>query len=214
MIKAVIFDMDGVIIDSEYLNSLAWEKLLKQLGKTPQYNEVGLIHTVGTGPDEYIAIIDKYKIKEELRKRRREIYGELLKSQKLLPMDGFLQVIKIIHESNLKTAVASNRVLHLTELTLTRLNVRDFFEHVICPDELTRHKPHPDLYLRAAKKLKVKPQHCLVVEDSEIGVTAGLAAGMKVVAVPNKYTKHLDFSNAHLVIPSLKNLKREMISSL
>jgi len=145
MIKAVIFDMDGVIINSEPIHSRSLEILLKEYGKTPIYNKQGLIHTVGVAGDEnYIKILEKHGIKEEVsifKEKRRKIFVKLLKSKKLNSMTGFQQLVSWLKKANLKIALATNRRLDHVEIILERLKQRIFLR--FCLDHLQNYNPNP-----------------------------------------------------------------------
>lgn len=216
-IKAVIFDMDGVIIDSEPLHSLSWEILLNEYKIKPILNNQGLIHDVGpVGDDTYRVIMEKHHLKEDLeiiKIKRRKIFEDLIKT-KAAPMPGFLNLIKKLKKEKIKIAVASNRILEHLYLMLNKLQVKDFFEVVVGRSSNRKPKPSPDIFLETAKELKVKPSGCIVLEDSETGVIAAEKAEMKVIAVPTKLTKHHDFSKADKIINSLNDITIKFLQSL
>lgn len=217
MIKAVIFDMDGVIIDSEPIQSKSLEILAREYNKTPIYNKEGLIHTVGISGDAgYIEFMKKHNIEESLevlRKKRRIIFVNLLK-QKLQPTPGFLKLLRKLSKQNLKIALASNRFLEHVSLILGNLGVKGKFDVIIGPSSTIQHKPHPDIYLETARRLEILPEDCAVIEDSETGIISAKKAGMKVIAVPNKYTKHHDFSKADKIVKSLSEVTVKLINNL
>lgn len=217
MIKAVIFDMDGVIIDSEPIQSKSLEGLLKYYNKTPQYNNQGLLHEVGVSGDKsYMKFKNTYDIPDDiptLREKRRKIYENLLQ-EKLASMPGVTNLIKRLKKENFKIALASNRFIEHVFLILDNLNIRSSFEAIVGPSETIKHKPSPDIYIETAKVLNIQPAECVVIEDSETGVMAGVAAGMKVIVVPNKYTTHQDFSKADRIINSLNEIDISLIQSL
>ncbi|MDO8658383.1 MAG: HAD family phosphatase [Candidatus Levybacteria bacterium] len=217
MIKAVIFDMDGVIIDSEPINSKSWEKLLSERDITPILSSSGLIHEVGpVGNETYKEIMKRHNIKDNvktIRKRRRELFEELLK-EKLTPNSGFLKLIKLLKKEKIKTAVASNRLIKHVHLILENLGVKNFFKVIVGPNPTLKYKPAPDIFLQTAKELDVKPWQCVVIEDSETGILSAKAAGMKVIAVPNKYTKHHNFSKSDKIVNSLSDITVSMLNNL
>jgi len=217
MIKAVIFDMDGVIVDSEPLQSLSWKKLFNERGIKPIYNNEGLIHEVGpTGDQSYLSIMEKHNLKKEeletIRKRRREIFEKIIR-EKLKPMAGFLDLIEALKKQKLKLAIASNRIGVHVNLMMETIGVKNYFEIIVCRNDNIKAKPSPDIFLETAKKLKVKPFECLVLEDSETGVTAAKKAKMKVIAIPNKYTKNNNFSKADKIVDNLSQISLELINS-
>lgn len=216
MIKAVVFDMDGVIIDSEPIQSKSWELLLIERGIKPIPSKQGLIHEIGpVGDDSYKAIMERHHIKEDIaiiRKRRREIFVELLKEE-LIPAPGFLKFIKFLKKEKIKIAVASNRLVDHVYLMLTNLKIKEFFEVIVCPSSDTKPKPAPDIYLKTAKELGISPSKCLALEDSETGIVSAKTAGMKAIAVITKYTRHQNFSKADKIVNSLSEVTLPILRS-
>lgn len=216
-IKAVIFDMDGLIIDSEPIESKSRELLLKIYNKKPRPYPNGLLHIVGpSGSKDFLDFINQYEITEsyeEIIIKKHEIFKKLLK-ENLSPMPGLIKLLKRLSKNNFKIGLASNRNLKFINIILEKLKIKKYFEVIISPSEKIRHKPFPDIYLNTAKELKVKPSECLVLEDSTTGIESAKSAGMKVIAVPNQYTLDHDFSKADLVTNSLKNVTITMLSNL
>ncbi len=216
MIKAVIFDMDGVIVDSEPIESLAWERLLIKLGKKPIFNSEGLIHQVGLAEEGYNLLMEKYSIEENIeviKLKKRAIFRKLI-MKNTVPMPGFLSLMKILKKQKISVALASNRITEIVHTILDKLEVKNHFKVVLGSSPNRNPKPSPDIYLECSKKLKISPKFCLAIEDSETGVISAKDAVMKVIAVPNKYTKSHDFSKADLVIKSLSDITLKTIQSL
>lgn len=217
MIKAVIFDLDGVIVDSEPIHSKSLEILLKDYGKTPIFNTQGLIHEVGPSGDfTYVELIRKYSLTEPLetiKQKRRAIFTKLLQ-EKLVPLPGFTKLLKIVKKENLKVAIASNRLPEHLFLMLENLGVKEMFDVVIGKNKLFAVKPAPDIYLKTADELSIEPKYCVAIEDSETGVLSAHAAGMKVIAVPNRYTSYQDFLKADKIVNSLSDITIPLLNSL
>ncbi len=217
MIKAVILDMDGLMIDSEPLVSKSFELLIKEYGKEPIFEKNGLIHRVGLGKIAIDMIKKKHGIKEKvdiLRIRRREIYYEILKKEKIKPMPGLVKLLKLLRKKKFKIALASNSHLKNIVNILKTLKIAKYFQVIISGENVKRYKPYPDIYLEASKRLKVNPESCLVFEDSAFGVTAAKKAKMKVVAVPNIYTKDSYFEKTDLTVNTLNDLTWGKLSVL
>lgn len=214
MIKAAIFDMDGVIVDSEPIHSQSLEILIKKYGKKPIYNSNGLIHKVGVSSDEeYIKLLDRYGLAEEadiFRKKRRRIYIKLLK-RPLTSMKGFIPLINSLKKEGIKIGLASNRYQPHIKLILENIGILELFDVIVGRDKDFKPKPAPDIYLKTAKKLKVDPKFCVAFEDSESGIISAKSAGMTAIAVPNKYTSDQDFSRADLIVKSLIEIKWNII---
>lgn len=216
-IKAVIFDMDGLLIDTESLQSKSFELLIKTYGKKPILQKNGLVHDVGTKGNIPRIVMKKHKINEDveaLTKKRHKIYADILKSTKIRLMPGAKKLLQSLKKTNLKTGIASSSYEKFILVLITRLNLKNYFDVITPIDRVPKPKPHPDLYIETAKKLQVKPENCLAIEDSETGVLAGKTAGMKVIAVPTKYTKNQDFSKADKIVKSLSDITIQMINSL
>lgn len=209
--------MDGLIVDSEPIQSFVFSTVIKEYGKTPIIGKNGLVHTVGrSGDAAYIEIMKKHEIQEELdvfRAKTRKILLSRI-NKKLIPTSGFLPLIKSLKRKRLKTALASSRLIDHVSIMLKSLGVEGFFDVIVGGSPSTKRKPEPDIFLEATKELKTHPKHCIVIEDSEMGVIAGKRAGMKVIAVPSKYTKSHDFSNADKVVDSLSKITSVFISEL
>jgi beta-phosphoglucomutase len=189
MIEAVIFDMDGVIVDSEEFICKAAILMFKEKGLP--VNEKDFIPFIGMGENRYLGgVAEKYCIPFDVEKDKRrtyEIYQEITKGN-LAPLPGVLEFIRKCRDKNLKIAVATSSVetkmlsnLHEIGLPITT------FDATVNGLEVERKKPFPDIYLEAAKRLKVKPGNCLVVEDAISGEKAGKAAGCKVLAIPGSF---------------------------
>ncbi|MDE2311691.1 MAG: HAD family phosphatase [Patescibacteria group bacterium] len=215
MVRAVIFDMDGTMIMTEELSSRAFHRVLTRRGVVPALKTYGCVQEVGT-------INNMAKLKREyglwqplwwLKFRQKAAYRQAVK-QDGRPTPGLLALLKILRQAQLPLAVASGSPDAVIRFVTDSLGVRDYFHCLVSSRSLRRNKPFPDVYLEAACRLGVPPASCLAVEDQGVGVQAAKAAGMKVVAVPNRFTINDDFSAADLVLPSLEQLTWEVISSL
>ena len=103
-------------------------------------------------------------------------------------------------------AIASSSPKNQIDIVISKFGIKKYFHAVISRDDVKKLKPHPDIYLKAVKNLKENSSECIALEDSESGVLAAKNAGVYVIAVPNKYTKHQDFSQADMIIDSLSEL--------
>jgi mannitol-1-/sugar-/sorbitol-6-/2-deoxyglucose-6-phosphatase len=185
---AVIFDMDGVLIDSEPLWKIAMEEVFASLGS--KLLKKDFEKTVGLRIDEVIhfwnkhenwGIVDENQIAEKIISKM-----EILISQNPQALDGVLQTLAYLQQRKLKIGLATSSSSRLINIVLRELKIQHYF-HVACSAETENYgKPHPAVYLKVAEELKVSPTKCLVIEDSYNGVIAGLAAQMKVVCIPEK----------------------------
>ena len=184
--QAVIFDMDGVLIDSEPLWHQAEQVILGGLGI--DFNQPPLLQSTGLTTARVIA--HWYQHQPWPGPDEQQVHQQIIDfvatgvAQQGEAKAGLLTLLNSIQAQNLKMAVATNSPKHLLDTTLQRLAIGQHFS-ALCHLELVQHgKPAPDIYLLAASKLGVAPEHCLVFEDSFAGVTAAKAAGMTVIAIP------------------------------
>jgi HAD superfamily hydrolase (TIGR01509 family) len=215
MIKAVIFDMDGVMIDSEPL----WEKteriLLAKRGidYNPTYRDkiVGLNQNdSGRLMKETFNLIETV---EEIIAERIEILLDLYEKELEL-MPGLLPILKGLKESEFLLALASSSPIRVINFVLDKFSLREFFSVVVSGDFIELGKPHPDIYIYTAKRLGIEPRECVVIEDSINGVKAAKGAGMICIAVPDKRLEQREFQIADLVVDSLGMISVEAIKNL
>jgi HAD superfamily hydrolase (TIGR01509 family) len=185
--RAVIFDLDGVLADSEPWWNQIDAKLLGEHGVT----YCGEYHRNVLGVSYRVAI-EFYKNAfhisapaEELMRRRGEIASDFFVHRVGL-FPSAKTTLEQLREMNLPLAVATSSVSASARPLLDRTGIRGLFSVVVTGDEVQQGKPHPDIYLQAANKLGIPPEACLVVEDSLAGVAAGKAAHMRVTAIPDR----------------------------
>jgi HAD superfamily hydrolase (TIGR01509 family) len=218
--KAIIFDHDGVMVDTEPLHSQAWIEVLNTHGATPELYESGLVHKAGITIEENWDILkSKYNLKEDtdlLEEQRGRIYIKLLRQAK--PMLGLEELLHTLRSEkqggDLKIAIGSSSNREYIEMAVRNFGFADDFDLIVSGQEVPRGKPAPDIYQKAARELGVSPENCLVLEDTSAGVIAAKSAGMQVIAIPNDYTKGYDFSNADKVVTSLEQVNLELIYSI
>lgn len=217
MPKAVIFDMDGTIVDTEPIASKTFEKIIREYGKIPRPNENGLIQNPGVwGMETYQKLIKEYDLPFEplaLREKRRMYYVDALKNNvQLLP--GFLELVNELKRKNIKIGLASNSIQPHVDAIVSEARIQDLFDCISAWNESIQPKPSPDVYLLTAKSLDISPSECVVIEDTYTGVTAGKAAGMKVIAVPSKYTRDQEFSKADIIVNSLLEITIPLLQKI
>ena len=199
--------MDGVLADSEPLHQQVIRAMLAEYGV--DWSPDGRDPTVGmTSLESFALICSVHALPHDPRQldaRYTERVVPVLR-ERVVPMPGVPDVPRALAARGLRLAVASSSGPAVIDTTLTALGVRPLFEAIVSGVEVARGKPAPDVFLEAARRLGVAPEACLVVEDSERGVRAARAAGMRCVAVPCGETGHHDFSAATLVLPALPAL--------
>ncbi len=213
MITSIIFDLDGLLADTERLHCRAYQAALREYGcqvSETDYAE----HWVraGKGISDWVSIHGLALDPHAVRARKSQHYLDLLGSC-LQPMDGALQLLNALH-GNRKIALASSSYRDAVDGVLSGLGIAQFFEVVVTGLDVPMVKPAPDIFLKAAVDLGVEPSECLVLEDAEKGVVAAYRAGMRCIAVPNDYTRHHDFSKATRICRSLADVTPQLLQSL
>jgi HAD superfamily hydrolase (TIGR01509 family) len=204
-IDAVIFDMDGVLLDSEPLHEEAMQSILVDCGVT---TATGLLHVGMTTQDSFRLLCGELGLPHDpaaLDARYSARVIPLLR-ERATPLPGVPEVPRALKARGVRLAVASSSRPEVIEATLAALGVQPLFEVVVSAVEVPHGKPAPDVFLEAARRLGVVPTACVVIEDSERGVQAARAAGMRCVAVPCSVTRSHDFSRATLVLGGLPEL--------
>lgn len=213
MITSIIFDLDGLLADTEVLHYRAYHAALMEQGFNVSETDYAE-HWVraGKGISDWVSIHGLALDPHALRARKSQYYLDLLGSS-LRPMDGAVQLLNELR-GEMKIALASSSYRDAVDGVLAGLGIAHFFEIIVSGLDVSQVKPAPDIFLKAASDLGVEPRECLVVEDAEKGVVAAHRAGMRCVAVPNDYTRHHDFSKATRVCSSLSEITFEFLRSL
>jgi HAD superfamily hydrolase (TIGR01509 family) len=216
MLKAVIFDMDGVIIDSEPSHLKLENEMYKKLGIEVTGDEH---HTFVGTTSQYMweALKNKHKLSqslEELVKHDRNIFFGYLNSDEceITLIDGVKDLIKELHDNGVNLAIASSSPLNVIEAIAKKFQIEEYFKVLVTGDYVKQSKPEPDIFLFASEKLGINPENCLVIEDSHNGVLAAKKAGMKCVGI-NSGAGSQDISMADLVINSFKEVNYTKIIS-
>jgi putative hydrolase of the HAD superfamily len=210
-IKALIFDFDGLILDTETPDYQVWQAIYGEHGFELPHEEWGKI-IGGYGLSEFdaaehLSILTQGQLDSaSLRDRHYAESYALTLSQPILP--GVVDYLHAAKRLGLKLAIASSSPHSWVDTNAKRLGIFEFFDQVICADDvaLGRTKPNPDLFLLALDRLKVRKNEAIVFEDSPNGVKAAWAAGIFVVAVPNPVTSLLSIENANLTLTSFTDL--------
>jgi HAD superfamily hydrolase (TIGR01509 family) len=203
-IKAVLFDMDGVLVDSEAYIREAAIRMFAEKGY--RVSEEDFMPFTGMGENRYLGgVAEKHRIPFDLendKRRTYEIYADLVRG-KLLALDGVTEFIEKCQIKGLKLAVASSAdpvkvFINLEEIGLEK----ELFQAIVTGLDIEHKKPAPDIFLKAAQELGVSADECLVVEDAISGVEAGLAAGSRILALLTSFTAD-ELSAAHWITDTL-----------
>jgi HAD superfamily hydrolase (TIGR01509 family) len=205
MIRALVFDFDGLIVDTEVPIFRVWQRIYRERGQELPLDRWLTIIGTASGPfDPVIDLGEKTGIKldeRELEALERLYYQEATALQQLLP--GVIDYLVAARQLGLQTAVASSSTRKWVMDHLNRFGIGDHFDAIVCREDVTRTKPHPDLYVTALQRLEVRSVDAIALEDSSNGVRAAKAAGLFCVVVPNPLTADLDLSEADLHLTSL-----------
>lgn len=211
--EAVIFDMDGVISDSEYVNILAKHKLLQSLGIEVDWN----YH------DQFLGTTYEFmweKMKEEFHLPEEvSDYVQAAESQRdklilrdgLRPIPGVVELIQRLYRAGIPMAVASSSSKRNIISNLSMLGIYRYFQEIISGEECKNGRLDSEIFLKAASMLRKEPENCVVIEDSIHGVQAAKTAGMKCIGFANPKAADLDFSLADLVVSDFNTLTVERL---
>jgi HAD superfamily hydrolase (TIGR01509 family) len=206
-LSAIVFDMDGLMVDSEPLSQQAWDDYLRPFGH--QLSEETVQSIIGFRSDISTPIIkEMFNLPESVPQiivNRAAIYSQI-RANGVPTMPGLHELHTAIARRHIPWAVAtSSPRSHALEI-LQQLGLQDRCLAIAAGDEVVHGKPAPDIYLLAAERLGIAPQNCLALEDSGPGSKAAVAAGMVTIAIPNAQTKTADFSHVHHRYSSLHDV--------
>ncbi len=216
MIDAVIFDMDGLLVDSEPVWDRARLDMAARLGKT--WNKEDHHAIMGTNTQAWVDYMIKRwdldlppgEVEDEIAARMVTMY------EREIPfLPGAVEAVTLA-SANFPTGLASGSIRKLIDLVTAAPEVADKFGVILSADEVAHGKPQPDVYLEAARRLGVDPTRCVCLEDSSNGILAGKNAGMKVIAVPDPRfpTRAEVVAQADVVLESLEEVSLELFRSL
>ncbi len=208
VIRGIVFDFDGLILETEGPDYQSWRDLYEEYGcSLPVERWSVLIGTAEHGFDPYAELeaqLGKPLDRTEVRTRRRARYAELVATQQVMP--GVLEYIHDARRLGLRLGVASSSSWDWVTSHLERLDLARYFDTLACRSDVARSKPAPDLYLLAVEALGLAPYEVIALEDSPNGIASAKAAGLFCVAVPNDLTRGLPLGAADLVLVSLADL--------
>ncbi len=212
-LHAVIWDLDGVIIDSAEAHRQAWQRLAQEEGI--QLSDTDFWATFGKRNDDIIPVIWGPQPLERVQAlaNRKEAYFRELISKTAAPLPGSIELLRGLHEAGFLQALASSAPIENIQLISEVLGLRQYLTALVSGETVARGKPAPDIFLKAAKELGIDPGQCLVIEDAVAGVQAAHAAGMRRIAVAgNRDIPGL--REAELMVKSLTEVDVARVRSL
>ena len=188
--KAILFDMDGVLIDSEFLMRKAAIQALAEYGIQAKHED--FIEFTGMGEDRFVGgVAEKYghTYTFDMKERAYDYFGEQVKELAEVP-EGVREMLMQLHEMGLVLAVCSAADLRKVRYNIQAIGVDErIFSALVTGSDVKRKKPFPDIYLEGARRVGIDPRDCLVVEDAVSGIQAAHAAGMDAVGVPTTFSR-------------------------
>ena len=206
MYEAVIFDMDGTLVDSQHLHYETDMAVLIRAGFPAKMADV-VPYTGISNPDrwpKYKQSLNLVPSVETLIQWQTEMVIDIFERSNMEPLPGIPELLAHIAAKNKPIALGSASQPELIHLTLKKLDITHYFKVVVSCEDVKRGKPSPDVFLKAAEKLGVKPENCIVVEDAPVGVQAAKNAGMTCIAYRSPHTHGQDFSLADYVAGHFK----------
>ncbi len=204
--KAVLWDMDGVIADSNSFHFTAWQEAFSK--RRPNFTKQDFTKLFGTRNDFIIhKILGEGLSKEDIQvivQEKETSFREKAKGN-TKPLPGVIKLLNTIKRGNFKLALVSSAPKENIDLLNNELNIGGYFNCIVSGHEVTESKPNPRIYLLAAEKLETQPENCIVIEDSPFGIEAAKAAGMRCLAVTNTHPKE-DLGKADKIVDSLEDM--------
>jgi HAD superfamily hydrolase (TIGR01509 family) len=203
-LHAVVFDLDGLMLNTEDLYDLVGERILARRGQ--QFTAELKRAMMGRPSQVALQImIDRHQLQDTVDQLEQEsdvLFAEILATD-LAPLAGLESLLDALEAAALPKAIATSSRRSFTQTVLSRFDLEPRFAFLLTSEDVVQGKPHPEIYLKAASRLRVPPQQMLVLEDSENGCRAAVAAGAYTVAVPSSHSHHHDFRGVALAADSL-----------
>lgn len=217
MLKGVLFDMDGVLVNNLEIHRQAFAEFFRRYGVERTFDELSRVF--GKGNDDIMGelmpadVVERVGIRQlgyEKEAIYREIYAPII-----TPQPGLLAFLAECEREGLHSAVGSSGYKANVDFVLDKCNIRRYFEATVAGDEVTRCKPDPEIYLTAAAKLGLDACECVVFEDAEAGIEAAKRAGMKVVALATTFDREfLATTDADMIIGNFRDISVEQLRTL
>lgn len=217
MLKAVFFDFDGVIVNSEWLHFKTEKEIFGKLGLEiieKEYNDfIGVSEL-----DTYSYFINKHNLKvnsADILKMKISKFCELFEKLSEFPVSqGIIEFIKDLKSNNIRLFIGSSGTKTIIEFVLEKIGMKDFFEKIICSADVPKTKPNPDIYLKLIEISGFKQNECLVIEDSKSGITAAKNAGIKVFVYNNPQAFSQNISEANFIFNNFEELSYQMVKEI
>jgi HAD superfamily hydrolase (TIGR01509 family) len=205
-LEGIVFDLDGVLLDTEYYQWQGWVIPLRKFGieltKEEYFDYAG--KTAAIIEEELIKNYDLDVEKGSLFEEKEKLLIEWFQNEELKILPFAVETVEAVKAKGLKVAICSGGPRDEVHLKLERTGLAKYFEVVVSRDDVEKGKPNPDMYLLAVEKIGLRPEECLAFEDTEFGLKAAKSAGLTCLAVPTEYSVKQDFALADGVFSNLK----------
>ncbi|GGC91956.1 ABC transporter ATP-binding protein [Flavobacterium lutivivi] len=217
MIQTVIFDMDGVIVDTEPVHHYAYNQHFKQLNIEVSAD----MYAAFTGKSTkniYTQLKETFDLKEDVQtlvEAKRKLFNEAFDSKKdLYLLDGVEELIKDLYNNGMQLVVASSSANETINKVFKRFDLDKYFKHKVSGEDFPKSKPDPAIFLQAAKIAQTSTENCIIIEDSTNGIKGANAAGIFCIGYKSFHSKGQDYTTANMVISSFDELSFEKIIKL
>ena len=217
MLKGLLFDMDGVLVNNLEIHRQAFAEFFRFYGVERTFDELNRVF--GRGNDDIMGelmprdVVERVGIRELGYQKEaiyRRIYAPIIE-----PQPGLINFLADAEREGLRSAVGSSGYRVNVDFVLDKCNIARHFSAIVAGDEVTNCKPHPEIYLTAAAKLGLKPSECVVFEDAEAGIEAAHSAGIKVVALATTFDREfLAKTDADVIVDDFRDVTIEMLREL
>jgi len=216
MIEGVIFDMDGVIMDSEPIHYKVEKAILANFEESFEFEDHARF--VGqTTRDLWKTLCEERNLPqgfEVLALLDNADYMQELEKGEITPIAGLIELLKNLKAQKIPMVVASSAIRKNIDTVISRFDIRSYFEGSVSGQDVEKTKPNPEIFLKAAKVIDIKPENCLVIEDAKHGVAAAKAAGMFCIALRNLNSGNQDLSQADMIVNNLSEIDRNVVNQL
>ena len=216
MQKAVIFDMDGVIIDSEPLHTEVVVSLLKRMGADVPLSRIETYIGVSNSRmwTELLRDFALGKTVPEILELQHSENIEILNRKEGLEIPGIRKLMQDLKEKNIPIAIASSSLRDYIEAVVRKLGLEKFIKVIVSGEEVKNGKPHPDIFLKTAEIMGILPENCVVLEDSAHGVEGAIQAGMRVIGFQNPNSGNQNLTKSDRVVSSIELLDTGILENL
>ncbi len=217
MLKGLLFDMDGVLVNNLDIHRQAFAEFFRRYGVERSFDDLSRVF--GKGNDDIMGelmpkdVVERVGIRE-LGYQKEAIYREIY-APIITPQPGLKEFLAEAERNGLKSAVGSSGYRVNVDFVLERCDIARYFSAIVAGDEVTRCKPDPEIYLTAASKLGLRPEECVVFEDAEAGIESAKRAGIKVVALATTFSREfLEKSDADYIIDDFRDIDIATLRSI